>query len=319
MLPLASYNLPSRAPQRLVNVWPQKVPAKDGVELVSVPGTVTAVALTGVGRGLHVMGGQLYAVAGETLYLVSATGTATALGTVPGTERLWITDNGLELVTSTAHVWNGTRVAAIADPDRPAWGAIDSIDGYVVYVESGTQRWGASDLYAATSYDALQYASAEGSGDRLVSLVVDHRQIALLGQSSIELWYDSGQSGFPFERVSGGYLEIGALAPQGVCKGDNSIWWLASDRTIRRLTGSVPQRVSQHGVENAIAEMATVEDCQAFSFTWQGNVLVCFRFPTEGQCFVFNATVGEWHERQSYGSLGWDIVDAAEAYGRVYV
>lgn len=316
MIPVASYNLPSRASQRLVNVYPQPIPGKSGIELVGAPGITRHVTLIGGGRGLHVMRGKLYAVAGTSLYDVTS-GVAVGLGTVPGSSVLSLADNGTQLVTDTGYYSDGSTVAQITDADLVPLEAVDFCDGYIVAVESDSGRFVGSALNDATDWDGLDFATAEGSPDELATLIVDHRQVILFGTASTEIWYNSGASGFPFERLAGGFLEIGCLAKRGVCKADNSVFWLASDRTIRRLSGSTPVRVSQHGIEEKLAELADVASCVAFSYTWQGHINVAFRFPTA--CFVFDVTAGEWHERESYESSTWNIVDAAELNGRVYV
>lgn len=320
-LPVASYNLPSRVPSRLVNVYASQTVGKAPVELVSAPGVVSWCAPgTGAGRGLFVQRGVLYAVSGETLYSVNAVGTATSLGTVPGPSHLTFAGNDAgEVMTSNGYLWDGSSVAAIADTDLPTLSVVDSVDGYVVGLEQGTGRFVGSDLRDASSWGALSYATAEGSPDDLVSLIVDHRDVILIGQQSIEIYWNSGASGFPFERQAGGYIELGGLARHGVAKADNSVYWLASDRTIRRLNGRTPVRVSHHGVEEALSSYATVEDCLAFSWTWNGHILVAFRFPAEGACWVLDATTGEWHERQTYGESDWLTSAAVTRYGKTLV
>ena len=314
MLPVASYNLPSRASQRLINVYPQPIPGRTGIELVGAPGITTYRSLSGGGRGLHVMRGVLYAVAGESMFRVSD---GAPVGTVPGSDVLSLADNGTQLVTDNGYLFDGSTVTAIADEDKVPWEAVDFCDGYIVAVESDSGRFVSTALNDASDIDALDFATAEGSPDNLVTLIVDHRQVLLFGTASTELWYNSGVAGFPFERMPNGFIEIGILGKRAVCKADNSVFWLASDGTIRRLSGATPVRVSQHGVEEAIASYASKAECVAYSYTYQGHIHVVFRFP-EGT-WVFDVTTGEWHERQTYESSTWNIVDAAELNGRVYV
>lgn len=320
-LPVASYAQPSRSPQRLVNVYAQASTGSKGpVELIGAPGIAPFATLTGVGRGLFVMRGTLYAVAGQTLYKIDETGSPTTLGALPGSEKLQFAGNGVQIVFSNKYLYSNSTVAAITDPDLPALSAIDYIDGYVVWAESGTQRWGCSELYDGATYDGLDFASAEAWPDDIVTLKVDHRQVILFGQESTEIWWNSGAgAGFPFERLAGGYLEYGCLARLGVVKQDNSVFWLANDRTVRRLTGQTPVRVSQHGVEERIAGYARVDDCEAFPYTWDGHLFCVFRFPSAGACWVFDVTTNEWHERVTYDSTTWDVVDAAHCYGKVFV
>ena len=319
-LPVHSYNNPSRAPARLVNVYAQQSLGKSPVELVGAPGIVEwATPGNGPGRGLFVMRGVLYAVSGTGFYKIDETGSETLLGTLPGSTKLTFAGNGVEIVFSNKYIFSNGAVSAITDPDLPPVSTIDYVDGFVVYAETGSQRWGCSELYDGATYDGLKYASAEAHPDDLVCLKVDHRQVLLFGQETTEIWYNSGAASFPFERLSGGSIEYGCLARLGVAKQDNSIFWLASDRTIRRLTGQTPMRVSQHGVEEKLSSYSRVDDCQAFPMNWNGHLWVVFRFPEAGATWVYDVTTNEWHERASYGSSTWNAIDAVECYGRVFV
>lgn len=318
-LPFHSYNLPSRVPSRLVNCYAQQTLGKGPVELMSPPGISTLASLgNGPGRGMFVQKNVLYAVSGTSLYSITQNGTATNLGTVPGSDRLTITGNGTEIVTSNGYYYNGSTVAAIGDADLPSLEAVDFLSGYILGVESGSGRFVGSALNDATSWAALDFATAEGSPDNLITLIVDHLQALLFGEESTEIWWLAGGSGFPFARTASGFIELGIAAKHGVTKIDNSVFWLASDGTVRRLNGQTPVRVSQHGVEEKIASYASVSDCVAFSWTWGGHLFVAFRFPSAGACWVFDITTGEWHERSTYSENDWLVTDMAHCYGHVY-
>ena len=129
----------------------------------------------------------------------------------------------------------------------------------------------------------------------------------------------TGGAGFPYERRPNGFLELGCAAEAGVAKQDNSLYWIANDLTARRLEGATPVRVSQHNVEEAWRSYSTVADCQVFPYSLNGHLCVVFRFPTAGRCWVYDVTTQGWHERESYAGAGWRVLDAAEAYGRVWV
>lgn len=309
MLPTSSYNQPSRNAGRLLNCYAIAGTAKGPVEIVGTPGVSTFRTLTGGGRGLAVQDGVLYALAGTSLYRVSD---GAPVGEIPGTASVMFAPGVTQLVTDNGYIFDGS-VSQITDADKPAWSAVDFVDGYVVYVESDSGRFGASALNDASDYSALDYATAEGSPDKLVTLKVDHRQVALFGTDSVEIWWNSGQAGFPFERVASGYIEIGCLARLGVTKADNSLFWLASDRTIRRLSGSTPVKVSQIGVEEKLASYATVSDCEAYSFTWNGTVHVCFRFVSQGITWCYSVNSGEWWESDA------DWVTAIHHDGKVWI
>jgi hypothetical protein len=322
-LPIASYDQPGRSPARLVNVYPQQSTGKGPVELVGCPGIVPFANLgEGPGRGLFVMRGTLYALSGTTFYKIDETGSEVTLGTVPGSTKVTFAGNGTEIVLSTKHIYSSGSVTAITDPDMPAISCVDYVDGFVVYAESGSGRWGCSSLYDGATYDGLDFDQASAYPDDLVTLKVDHRQVLLFGQESTEIWWNdanSGNAGFPFARLSGGFLEYGCLARLGVAKQDNSVFWLANDLTIRRLTSQTPVRVSQHGMEERLSSYARVDDCEAFPYTWNGHLFVVFKFPSAGATWTLDVTTGQWHERQSYLSSTWNIVDAVHCYGKVFV
>jgi hypothetical protein len=125
--------------------------------------------------------------------------------------------------------------------------------------------------------------------------------------------------------LAGGDIEYGCLARLGVAKQDNSVFWISNDRTIRRLSGQTPQRVSHHGVEQKLSRYVRIDDCEAFPITWNGHLWVVFNFPSAqgvgvGATWVFDVTVQEWHERSTYGLQHWNVVDSAICYGgKVFV
>lgn len=325
-LPIRSYRDAPAYGARLVNMQAEQMPpdAKGPVTLMRTPGVASWVtAGNGPGRGLAIHQGRVYAVSGNAVYRCSPLG-AVAIGTISGTERTYRASNGIELVvvTETGAGYSVTSsVSAISDPDFLARiaGPCGFVDQYIAFVERNSGRWFISDLATGAVYGPLDFATAEGSPDNLVSLIVDHRNVILLGKDSVEVWGNTGRSGFPFERVPGGFVELGALAPAGVVKADNSIFWLASDRTIRRLSGATPVRVSNHGVERALLEYDRVDDCEAITYTHGGHICGAFNFPDAGYTWVFDVTTGEWHERESYPSKCWDVCDAVTLDGATYV
>lgn len=307
----------------MVNAFAEMQPAdgKGPTSVMRAPGITSFAAPTiGAGRGCFAWNNVLYCVVDTILYQVSSAGVCTALGTVSGSGIVtWgINTNQLVICTNPdAYVWDGTTLAKITDSDYTVRGGgmVGSLDSYVLFNEPNSGRFFCSDLDDATSYDPLYFATAEGFPDNLVGLIVDHRQVFLAGLQSIELWYDAGGSGFPFQRDTNGLMELGCAAGQSLCKVDNSVFWLASDLTVRRLNGLTPTRVSQHGVEQAIASY-TVSDAYAFTYTQDGHINYVLTFPTDNHTWIYDVTTGEWHERESFGMGRWRACSAAYCYGR---
>jgi hypothetical protein len=146
----------------------------------------------------------------------------------------------------------------------------------------------------------------------LVGLKIDHRQVVLLGQKTVELWENTGVAGFPFERFTNGLLEIGCFNGRTVAKQDNSIFWLANDYTVRRLDGSTPVRVSNHAIEKLIND-SSIDSGTAYAYSQDGHLFYVLTFP---ECtVVYDATTREWHERETYGESYWKPACHAQAFG----
>jgi hypothetical protein len=321
-LPVASTRLRSRptSTARLLNAYAEKLPpdSKAGVLLTRSPG-VAAWTTVGNGpiHGAHGALSSLFVVSGTKLYEVDENGVATELGDIGTVGNLDIDSNGDSVVVVNepdAFYWDGTTFGQITDTDFTTRGAADVefVDNWLLFREPGSGRFFGADLGTATSFDALNFATAEGFPDDLVGLKVDHRDVILFGSESIEIWSNNGGSGFPFSRNTNGYLEIGCLNGRTIAKQDNSVMWLANDYTVRRLEGTTPQRISSHSVEQSIVD-ASIEAGRAYAYSQDGHLFYVLTFPEV--TWVYDATTQEWHERQSYGETYWIATSHAQAYG----
>jgi hypothetical protein len=328
-LPIHSYQHSSRpvGAERMVNCFAERAPpeGKAPVSVMRAPGTILACYLSNMGgRGLYAWNDSLYAVDGGTLWHISSDHSATSLGSISGTGAVSWAVNATQLVINAApdaFYSDGASVTQITDADYTSRGGASSIsiDGYILFREPNTGRFFSSDLDDAASYDALMFATAEGFPDNIVGMIADHRQAVLAGAQSMELYYNAGRSGFPFARDTNGFLELGCAAGNSLAKADNSIYWLASDLTVRRLVGLTPTRVSQHGVEQAIRSYARKSDAIGMAYTQDGHVFYVLTFPTDGHTWTYDVTTGEWHERESYGDTRWKPCATAFCYDRNYV
>ena len=321
-LPIHSYRLRTASSARLVNCFAQQndPTGKSPVMLRRVPGITTELGKPGAGRGLHVMGGALYALIGTTLWLISSDGAATSIGTVPGNSRVHMAANTSQLVIVAdggGFTSDGSTVAVISDADyRLSTGCV-FIDNYILFSAKNSGQYFGSALGDATDFDGLDFATAEAAPDNLVTIAADHGQAVLFGTESTEIHQNAGISGFPFARVPNGVVALGIAGEFLHASQDNSVYWLANDRTVRRLDGATPLRVSQHGIEHELAA-ADLTGGYALSYSHEGNLCVAFTLPTEGRTFVYSATTNEWHERESQRAQ-WAAVAAVYCYGKTWV
>lgn len=324
-LPLSSYSDPPSSSTRLVNCYiEQGGPQGVGPVLRGFPGISAYKTVGGMIRAALTVHGVKYVVSGDKLYSITAGGAQALLGTLyGGVVRPQIVSNGIQvcvLIEPRAWVYTiaTTVLAEITDTDFTSRGAssVQFIDNYLSFTEPVSGRWFISDLAAATAYNSLNFATAEGSPDHLVTHVVDHGQAILLGVDSGEIWDNAGISGFPFVRSGNGLIEIGCLAKWSAVKVDQSVIWLASDLTVRRLQGVTPVRISTEAVERAFRTY-TAEGSYGQTLTWDGHIFYVLTFPEASWCF--DVTTNQWFELQSYGLNNWRVSCSIQADGRTYV
>ena len=162
-----------------------------------------------------------------------------------------------------------------------------------------------TSLLDGLSVDPLDFASAEGSPDGLVGLIVDHREAWLFGTDSVEVWYDAGLPDFPLTRIQGAFNEIGCVAAFSIAKLDNGLFWLGTDARgqgiVYRANGYTGQRISTHAIEYAIAQYGNIADAIAYTYQQEGHAFYVLTFPSGDATWVYDVSTQAWHER-----AGWD-------------
>jgi len=304
------------ADNRMVNLFPEVIPegGKEAGFLNRAPGlNFLQTVGTGPIRGLwahQTNGSDFYVVSGTEVYkLTSLTGTPVKLGNVSGTGPVSIADNGTQIFfacNGPSYIYNEvTNVfAQITDPDFPGALTVGYLDGYFVFNEPNSQRVWVTSLLDGLSVDPLDFASAEGSPDGLVALIVDHREAWLFGSDSVEVWYDAGNPDFPLARIQGAFNEIGCVAPFSVAKLDNGLFWLGTDARgqgiVYRANGYTGTRVSTHAIEYAIAQYGNISDAVAYTYQQEGHAFYVLTFPSGNATWVYDVSTQAWHERAGF-------------------
>ena len=101
-----------------------------------------------------------------------------------------------------------------------------------------------------TVIDALNFATAETLPDQIISLLAVGDQVWMLGQSSMEIWYATGNITAPFLRVQGRTFNRGAIEGTAVVVKDQVI--VVGSDGIVYAAGSGLQRISNNGIEERI-------------------------------------------------------------------
>jgi len=292
-------------------------------------------------RGATVMSGIAYFVNGTKLYSVSGGGNAIELGTISGTSRVSMANNGTKLVVcvpgSTSYVYDKTlgTVVAITDPDFISSSSVVFIDGYFVFSSADGTVVFNSAINDPLSYDALDTGTAEINPDKIVSVHVSHNELYVLGTDTIEIFQDVGSvDGFPFQRIPGASIQKGCYARNSTVDFDNSFLFIGGGLNeklgIWKVTSSSSaEKISTDAIDLEIQKFTLSDIANAFAFTWSegGSFFAAFTITSTtipSRTFVYDATSSAygktlmWHERQTgVTDNSWRVSSIVFAYGKL--
>lgn len=288
-------------PQRSVNWYPVK-PEREGDPWrlrgrpgLSLLGTLPNTPI----RGFHVHKGRLFAVAGARVYEVYEGGTYLEWGAISTTRGRVVMASLLNVIV----IGDGAKYYALDLDAETITQITDAPRGLfcvffnqrILYQgESGQVFY--SELNDPTNIPGLNFFTAESLPDEIEAITTTEDQIWLHGAESTEVWYDSGNTDNPFQRIGGGVIYSGCGHPFTALRLDNSVWWVEADKDgagiVRRSNGFTPMRVSTSAVERFTRDSETLT---AFSYQEDGHTF--FALNSEVGSWVFDLKTGEWHER----------------------
>ena len=223
-----------------------------------------------------------------------------AFGTGSGGAGTYTVSASQTVSSTTVYALNWTVLPANDGPFEGG-GTVDITDNYFVYNKPNSQLWAASDLLSPIT-DPLSFASKDGSPDDLVSIIVDRREVYLLGEMSSEVWINSGAVPFPFTRIPGTSTQQGIAAQYSMSRMGNSFAYVSKNNRgeamIVRMNGYFPERISTHAVETTLVNQ-NVSDALAWTYQLEGHEVYVVTFPsigTNGLTWAYDNTTGLWHK-----------------------
>lgn len=300
--------------QRMQNFFPEKT--TDGWKLISYPGyhLLGAVANNAACRGaFYTSTGQLFSVNGNTVYEIGSGGSSSSRGTISSsTGIVHFADNGITLLivvdtvnayTVTLSSGSPTLIADANFPTSPKGAAF--IDGYFVVCKGSTGQFYLSQLYDGTDWTPIQYATAEYAGDYLNDIRRIGSQLYLFGAQTIEVWYDTGNSSFPFERVNGATLNIGAASSTSIAVLKDTAYFIGSSQSGQRpifaLSQGAVTKISTPYIESLIWT-SLVPNWEGYCFSNDGHDFYVIQNSASGGVLVYDITYGCWMENVLIGS-----------------
>ncbi|MFA5875261.1 MAG: packaged DNA stabilization protein [Candidatus Margulisiibacteriota bacterium] len=250
-----------------------------------------------------------YWVAGNSVYKVDSAFNITHLGDIntyngfvqfasSGIDLMFVDfQDGWAIKLATGVL---TQITAGSFPSVPS--SVAFTKGYFVVTQVTSQTFYISqELDIATTWNALDFATAEGNPDNTAGVIVYQDELVFPGYRSVEVWYFNGNPDFPFQRNSNVVIDHGCTAPRSISRLADSVYWLGGDNLgkgiVWRLNGYAPERISTHEIEQQIAKLSYINDAIGMAYMQEGHIFYILQFPSANLTLCFDAITGTWHRR----------------------
>jgi len=305
-----------------------------GIEEVETTGVILQ-----ANRGAYAMAAVPYFVNGTTLYRMDQTATVPAevydmvsIGTVSGTARVSMADNGTQLMVlvpgGDGYIYNHVTdtYSQITDLDFTANGNpqfVVFIDGYFV-VTTDTKKFIVSALNDGLSWNALDFGTAESDPDVIVAPIVYKNQLFISGSQTFEAFQNIGGSDFPFQR-SGLFLDKGVYSPYSLINTQDTFMWVGGGQNespaIWAFAGNSTQKISTVAIDFILKALTNDQLANLYSWTYSQNGAYFVAFALPNSTLVYDHSSKRWHERKSYYDnqlFGYRISGMTQAYNHVF-
>jgi hypothetical protein len=249
-----------------------------------------------------------YVVHSSGVYKVVEAGTATRVGTVPGSDFVQISRNQatdpqitIRCNAGLFYIENDV-VVKISDEDLPDTVSQDQVGGYTAFgIED--RRVFLSSINQTQTIVGTDYATAEQSADPLVKVKGDRGDLFIFKKETTEPWRNTGNADFPFEPLPGTLIKKGLLSPTAVVDSDNTLVWPAHDYQVVKLSGYQAQRISTHAIERTLQAETNPTGILGYGHTYEGHAFSTFTGTDWTRSY--DSATQLWHDRQSWQLEYW--------------
>jgi hypothetical protein len=223
-------------------------------------------------------------------------------------------------LTTSAGTQTGVSAVQLGDPVTALTGSY--IDGYfLIQRPPGTpdlgRQWNISGILAGTSWNSLDFTSAEADPSHITSIWVDNEQVYIFKEASFQVYQNTGAGvgGFPFSIIQGAMARYGSIsrwanksmagavymlgAPGGDNGGSTTGGWIAA----YRLNGFTPVKISGHAQESHWNSVGLGQNAISYVYEEDGHSFWVINFGAE--TWAFDPEYGAWSQRQDWNGAAF--------------
>ena len=297
------------SPQRTVNLYPEVGQYKTGAALIGWPGDTKYASLgTGPMRGSKIFKDHSVHVSGSGVYKVDKGGIVSTIGSLTTVSGfVGMAESGLELMIVdgvNGFIWNGDTFTQILDAEfiQLNSDSVAYLDNAFWVNRPGTGQFYGSNVLDASTWTATKLASAEYKSDNITKIWTD-RELMIGGDTTVQVYYNSGASPMPMEPLRQGRLIYGVASKDSIKVVDNTTHGLFVDENggvfAGRLNGYTIERISTRGLERYWYSI-DYTDAYALAIHFGGHEFYVLTFPQadtgRGRTFAYEAESRVWFE-----------------------
>lgn len=295
---------------------------------------------SGTCRGVHTMNGKPYFVIGTRLYRIDLSidaelneaWMAVNLGEIGGSQRVIMKS-----------IWSGSGYEmAIVEPNfraysyREATGIVEdlstrtnflspcidveSVNGFMIFVQAGTNTVFHSELNDISTYPALAYETVTRVPE-VKGLLKFRGQLFIMGEHDTLPYNFVGGINFAFQyqpnsTIAGGIVNQYAKTATG----SNYFYLGGEDNETPQVIDGGGNRISNEQIEYIIRGSSGLSKCYMMNFSIDGGKYITLHI--DNYCFVYDLNTGRWHNRNSRElerEAQWRVNNITKAYGRLIV
>jgi len=197
-----------------------------------------------------------------------------------------IVNNGSGVV----FVWDGSTLTENTDPNIGTPNGATVLNNQAIYDAGTGQGFDVSDVGDPLTINGVNNAQSESDSDDLVIPYAYRETLYLMGQETIELWWNSGQGNPPFDKIQGAIINMGLDAKYSVADSPDFIFFLGKDKQFYTLTAgasSVETPISTPAMTKIIEDYDVTNDCIGWTMQLEGQWFYVATFPIENKTWIY--------------------------------
>jgi Phage stabilisation protein len=273
-------------------------------------------------RGIYYQAGNgsvaIYVVAGNSLYKINEDQTKTRIGTIPGSKFCTFASTIYHIAIAAdgrLFLYDGTSLIEVTIPDNLLVSDVTSLDNYfIVGIESTNKFYWIEP--GQIIIDGLSFASAERNPDDIVTMISIGDELWAIGQNTVEIFTDSGDSNAPFVRLAGRVYQTGCVDKHSIVKCNKEtlpcLIWVTPTREVVLAQG-VPTKISNESIEELLKRATSFN-----AWTFRTNRHDFYVLTTDNETIVYDLNAGSWYVWSSYQSNTWNAYAGIQINADIY-